>query len=86
MCSRMNRFMDEMAHLAGADPVEFRLKHLKDERGRAVLEAAAKKADWKPGTRSDGVRGRGVAYSRYETIKAYVAMIVDVVVDRATAR
>ena len=29
-------------------------------------------------------RGRGVAYSRYETIKAYVAMIVDVTVDRAT--
>jgi len=79
-------FMDEMAHLAGADPVEFRLKHLKDERGRAVLEAAAKKAEWKPGARSDGTRGRGVAYSRYETIKAYVAMIVDVVVDRATGQ
>jgi CO/xanthine dehydrogenase Mo-binding subunit len=79
-------FMDELAHLAGADPVEFRLKHLADERGRAVLEAAASKAGWQKGARSDGTRGRGVAYSRYETIKAYVAMVVDVVVDRASGQ
>jgi CO/xanthine dehydrogenase Mo-binding subunit len=77
-------FMDELAHLAGADPVAFRLKHLADERGRAVLEAAAKKAEWQEGARSDGTRGRGVAYSRYETIKAYVAVVVDVTVDRAS--
>jgi len=55
-------------------------------RGRAVLEAAAKKAEWKPGARSDGTRGRGVAYSRYETIKAYVAVVVDVAVDRASGQ
>jgi xanthine dehydrogenase molybdopterin-binding subunit B len=77
-------FMDELAHLAGADPVAFRLKHLVDERGRAVLEAAAKKAGWQEGARSDGTRGRGVAYSRYETIKAYVAVVVDVTVDRGS--
>jgi CO/xanthine dehydrogenase Mo-binding subunit len=79
-------FMDELAHLAGADPVEFRLKHLKDERGRAVVEAAAKKAGWQKGALSDGIRGRGVAYSRYETIKAYVAVVVDVAVDRASGQ
>jgi CO/xanthine dehydrogenase Mo-binding subunit len=77
-------FMDELAHVAGADPVAFRLKHLSDARARAVLEAAATKAGWQEVVRSDGVRGRGVAFSRYETIKAYVAMIADVAVDRTT--
>ena len=42
-------FMDELAALAKADPVAFRLAHLKDPRARAVIEAAARMADWKPG-------------------------------------
>jgi len=80
----LESFMDEVADAAGADPVAFRLKHLKDERGRAVLTAAAEKAAWKPGTKSDGVRGRGVAFSRYETTKSYVAIVADVAVDRTS--
>jgi CO/xanthine dehydrogenase Mo-binding subunit len=80
----LESFMDEMADAAGADPVAFRLKHLKDARGRAVLQAVAEKANWKPGTKGDGARGRGVAFSRYETTKTYVAMIADVVVDRTS--
>jgi CO/xanthine dehydrogenase Mo-binding subunit len=77
-------FMDELASAAGADPVAFRLKHLKDERGRAVLQAAADRAQWKAGTKGDGTHGRGVAFSRYETVKAYVAVVADVTVDKAT--
>ncbi len=80
----LESFMDECAEAAGADPVEFRLRHLKDERARAVLQTAAEKAGWKPGARPEGGRGRGVAFSRYETTKAYVAMVADVVVDRAS--
>jgi len=42
-------FVDELAHLAHADPVQFRLAHL-DGRARRVLELAAERAGWhKPG-------------------------------------
>jgi CO/xanthine dehydrogenase Mo-binding subunit len=39
-------FMDELAHSAKMDPLEFRLKNLKDERLRAVFQAAAQKFGW----------------------------------------
>jgi nicotinate dehydrogenase subunit B len=39
-------FMDELAHAASMDPLEFRLKNLKNERLRAVFQAAAKKFGW----------------------------------------
>jgi CO/xanthine dehydrogenase Mo-binding subunit len=80
----LESFMDEVAEAAGADPVVFRLKHLKDERGRAVLQTAADKAGWKPGETREAGRGRGVAFSRYETTKSYVAVVADVAVDRAS--
>jgi isoquinoline 1-oxidoreductase len=38
--------MDELASLAGVEPLEFRLRNLKDERLRAVLQAAADKMGW----------------------------------------
>jgi nicotinate dehydrogenase subunit B len=75
-------FMDELAAAAGADPVAFRLAHLNDKRARAVIEAAANAADWKPGQKGDGNRGRGIGFARYKTTATYNAVIVEVEVDR----
>lgn len=78
-------FMDELALAAGADPVAFRLAHLKDKRARAVIEAAAKAAKWKK-AKSDGRHGRGFAFARYKNAATYVAVVADIAVDRDTGR
>jgi nicotinate dehydrogenase subunit B len=52
--------MDDLAHAAAIDPVEFRLKNLKDERLIAVLRAAAGKAGWTSRAKAPG-RGYGIA-------------------------
>jgi nicotinate dehydrogenase subunit B len=51
--------MDELAHLVGMDPVEFRLKNIQDLRLRAVLEAAAKSFGW--GAKKKDGHGAGIA-------------------------
>ena len=78
-------FMDELALAAGIDPLEFRLRHLNDDRAEAVLQAAADKAGWEPRSRPAGAgRGRGMALARYKNRQCYAAVIVDVEVDRTT--
>src|SRR5439155_535070 len=77
-------FMGEVASAAGLDPVEFRLRHLSDPRAKAVIEAVASKAGWRPKQPGDGRGGRGIGFAKYKNLAAYVAVVADVEVDRAT--
>ncbi len=51
-------FMDELAATAGADPLDFRLRHLKNDRLRAVLVAATEKFGWKTAWKKNSSRQR----------------------------
>jgi CO/xanthine dehydrogenase Mo-binding subunit len=79
-------FMDELAALADADAVEFRLKHLDDPRGRAVIEKAAQAFGWRKGQKAPPDRGFGFAFARYKNLAAYCAIASEVEVNRETGR
>ena len=70
-------FMDELAELAGTDPLTFRLRHLSDARARAVLERAAALAGWTPTPGGEG-RGMGLGLTRYKNTGAWCAAVAQV--------
>ncbi|HET8663681.1 MAG TPA: molybdopterin cofactor-binding domain-containing protein [Nocardioides sp.] len=68
-------FIDELAADAGRDPVDFRLAHLTDARGRAVIERAASESGW--GTPLPEEVGRGIGFARYKNSGAYCAIVAE---------
>lgn len=90
-------YIDELAAEAGVDPIEYRLRYLKDPRAVDLVKAVAKRADWRPRplwkeqeAEGDIVRGRGFAYALYVHSKfpgygaAWSAWIADVAVNKST--
>jgi nicotinate dehydrogenase subunit B len=70
-------FLDEIAADLGVDPLDFRLRHLADPRGRAVLEQAAEMANWRGRAKREG-EGLGIGYARYKNSGAWCAAIAQV--------
>ena len=83
-------FIDEVAAAVNADPIEFRLRHIKEPRDVAVIKAAADTAKWetRPSPRRDQsgnkVSGRGIAYSQRNGTR--VAIVAEVDIDRSTGK
>jgi CO/xanthine dehydrogenase Mo-binding subunit len=86
-------FADEMAAAAGADAVQFRLRGLSDPRAIEVIKRAANMIGWQArpspnpqAARGNTLVGRGIAYMRYKQAENYVAIAMEVAVDRASGK
>jgi len=89
-CFAVESFTDELSHLAGVDPLEFRLQGISDARGIEIIQRTAKLIGWKkrntPVTKRSGtqLKGRGMAYMHYKGNETYVGVAMDVVVNTQT--
>ena len=75
--------IDELAHTVNMDPLAFRLKNIKDERMRAVLESAAKVFGW-GATKPAAGRGFGIACGFEKN--GYLATCAEVAIEKPTGK
>jgi CO/xanthine dehydrogenase Mo-binding subunit len=77
--------MDKLAKEANTDPIEFRLRHLQNQRGKDVILKVAEMSKWKPNpkrVKKDGkLYGRGMAFSQYKNLQVYCAVVTDIEID-----
>jgi nicotinate dehydrogenase subunit B len=83
-------FLDELAALAGKDPLDVRLESIDDQRAAEVLARVARLSGWRtrprPDPRADVAVGLGLAYVHYELSRTYVAGVAQVEVTRSTGQ
>jgi nicotinate dehydrogenase subunit B len=91
-CFAVESFVDELAAAIGADPVEFRLRGLKDPRAIEVIKRTAVLMKWQArpyqaaSVNSGIARGRGISFVHYKHSETYVGMGMEVAVDRASGQ
>jgi nicotinate dehydrogenase subunit B len=91
-CFAVESFTDELAAAAGIDPIEFRLRGLKNPRAIEVIKRTAALMKWQarpsPGADTSAAiaRGRGISFVHYKHSETYVAMAMAVAVDRASGK
>ncbi|HET8545164.1 MAG TPA: molybdopterin cofactor-binding domain-containing protein [Pseudolabrys sp.] len=91
-CFAVESFVDDLAAAAGIDPVEFRLRGLKDPRAVEVVKKTAAMMKWQSqpyqlaSTNTAVARGRGISFVHYKHSETYVGMGMEVAVERASGR
>ncbi|HXE49154.1 MAG TPA: molybdopterin cofactor-binding domain-containing protein, partial [Ramlibacter sp.] len=89
-CFAVESFVDELAAQAKADPIQFRLRDLAEPRGREVIERLARMMQWqarpspRPASEQKIATGRGMAFVHYKHNETFVAVGMEVQVDRGT--
>jgi CO/xanthine dehydrogenase Mo-binding subunit len=74
-------FMDELAHRAGTDPLDYRLRHLQDQRAIEVLQRLAELTGWYLRNDIAGDEGWGLGFARFKNRSAYVGIVMRIAVD-----
>jgi CO/xanthine dehydrogenase Mo-binding subunit len=89
-CFAVESFVDELAAKAGIDPIQFRMRDLANPRSREVIERVARLMRWesrpspRPASRQAVTTGRGMAFIHYKHNESFVAMGMEVEVNRTT--
>jgi hypothetical protein len=84
MSLRSNLFSMSWRSSAGEDPVDWRLRHLRDERARDVIRAVAERANCKP-AKQPGI-GHGIGFACYKNSGTYCAVVAEVEGNRTSTR
>lgn len=81
----LESFIDECAIYTGNDPVEFRLKHLDDDRAINVISTVKKISHFKYNSSFNGF-GTGIAFAQYKNHAGYVAVVVKLSIENNTIK